>query len=400
MVLESPVGEYVSSAQSEGELSLEAAQTPMLRTALYEEHVEQGAKMAPFAGYMMPIQYAEGVKQEHLWVRENCGVFDVSHMGQWILKGKEMDKMLSILTPSNIMALPIGKAKYTVLTNPEGGIIDDLIITRLGHESFYLVVNAARKAADKAWVVENLQPDHTLEEFPERALIAVQGPKAQEVLQMMLEEGELDELEYMGVMRGVLKDGIHVLISRTGYTGEDGFEVALPGKYAAEFWRNLMAHQAVKPIGLGARDSLRLEMGYPLYGHDLDETTTPVEAGLGWVINRNSPAFIGKGPIDQQRQDGAKRKRVGIRLLGAGVMREGMRVMHATQDRQIGVLTSGGYSPTLETSIGMAYVETAHLEPKAATNGQKIRLDIRGRLVEAEIAPMPFVKPQTRSQAG
>lgn len=362
-------------------------------TPLTASHLALGAKMAPFAGYSMPIQYADGIKKEHAWVREQAGIFDVSHMGQVILKGEGIGAQLSILTPSDFITLPVGKSKYTVLTNDKGGIIDDLIITRLGDESYFAVLNAGCKDKDIAHITEFLYGTQTLEHFTDRALIALQGPKAEAVLARLVAEdqqGVIQEMAFMTVRNVPLKSGIQAMISRSGYTGEDGYEISVPGERAAEFWDALLEQPEVKPIGLGARDSLRLEMGYPLYGHDLSDETSPVEAGLKWVIAKQPLEFNGHTVIKPQMEQGASRKRVGIKLTGKGIMREGMTV-HATDGAEIGVLSSGGYGASVEASIGLAYVPMAYA--KAET---PVQVDIRGRKVEAVISSLPFYAPHTK----
>lgn len=363
----------------------------MKTTPLTQLHEAAGGKIVEFAGYAMPIQYKDGILKEHQWVRESAGIFDVSHMGQLILKGKNSAALLSTITPSNIRDLPVGKAKYTVLTNPGGGIIDDLIITRLGEESFYIVINAACKDKDIPWITQNLLPEQTLEEFPDRALIALQGPKAVAVLAALVKE-EIT-VQYMSATTMTLKSGVQVMVGRTGYTGEDGFEISIPGQFAADLWNDLLKNPAVKAIGLGARDSLRLEMGYPLYGHDLNDQTSPVEAGLAWVIDKTASNYIGAERICRELKDGAARRRVGIVLKERGVAREGMSVL-ATDGKKIGELTSGGFAPSLQASIGMAYVP-----PEYAAAATSLKIDIRGNMVAAEIIKMPFKPAATKKAA-
>lgn len=364
----------------------------MKKTPLYNEHIALNARMVPFAGYEMPVQYSDGILKEHLWVREHAGVFDVSHMGQAILKGDGVSELLSVLTPSDFTVLEEGKAKYTVLMNDKGGIIDDLIVTRLGEESFFLVVNASRKEVDLPWITDHLKMEQTLEEFTDRALIALQGPSAEKVLSSMI-EGDVGALDYMTVAAMDIENGVRVFISRLGYTGEDGFEISVPGKFAPAFWNQMLDHPEVKPIGLGARDSLRLEMGYPLYGHDIDETTSPIEAGLGWVMAKGAQGFIGANRVLKEKASGPSRKRVGLRLKDKGVAREGMEIL-SPKGTPIGKLTSGGFAPSLDAAIGMGYVP-----PDFATPGQEVLVAIRQKQVKAEICRLPFRQATTKKVA-
>ena len=362
-----------------------------LKTPLYDAHVAAGAKMAPFAGYDMPIQYKDGIIAEHEWVRNSCGIFDVSHMGQAILSGPKVNELLTFLTPSSFLKASKGKARYTVLTNTEGGIIDDFIATRLNDDSFFLVLNAARKQEDIKWITQHLHGSQALEEFPDRALIAIQGPKAESVLNNLFKD-DVSELGYMTAMNASLKDDTLVFISRLGYTGEDGFEVSLPGDHATAFWNELLANDDAKPIGLGARDSLRLEMGYPLYGHDLDETTSPIEANLSWVVSKVNEQFNGAPRILAERASGPKRLRVGIKLTDKGIAREGATIK-TSDGKDIGILTSGGFSPSLKTAIGQGYIEAAYAKP-----GANILVDVRGRTLTAQTHTIDFMPANTKTQ--
>lgn len=359
------------------------------RTPLYEEHAAAGAKICSFAGYAMPLQYKEGVLEEHNWVRAQAGLFDVSHMGQAVVRGREVAAWLSHLTPSLITALTHGQARYTVLTNEQGGIIDDLIITRMEEDAFFLVFNAARREPDLAWLRGHLREGLTFEELPGQALLALQGPRAEEALVAALGDEGPASLSYMhwGACRW---NGTPLWISRLGYTGEDGFEISLPGEKAAELWRLLLAQEAVRPVGLAARDSLRLEMGYPLYGQDLTEEITPVEASLSWVIGKKNTGFIGEEPVRRQQTQGCQRKRVGIRLSEKGVARAGAAVYIG--EKQIGALTSGGFSPSLECGIGQGYLEAAF-----AQEGEAVELAVRGRRIGAVVAPLSQWPARTKT---
>ncbi len=361
----------------------------MKKTPLHAAHVAMKAQMAEFAGYDMPIQYPDGVMTEHNWTRENAGIFDVSHMGQITFSGEGVAEFLEKVTPSTFSTLGENVAKYSVLTNEEGGMVDDLIITRTGENKFFAVVNGACKDKDIAWLQQHLPPTVMMIHHENRALIALQGPKSESALRDALGI-ETADLNYMRFM--VHKD---FFISRLGYTGEDGFEISLPADRAEAVWNKLLAHKDVKAIGLAARDSLRLEMGYPLYGHDIDATTSPVEADSTWIMGkRQNTTFIGNERVMKELEKGASRKRVGIKITGRGVAREGAEVFDAAGTNQIGVLTSGGFSPTLKAAIGQAYIETEH-----ALNGVKINIRVRDRDIEAEISDMPFVKAKTKKAA-
>ena len=379
-------------------------------TALNETHRAQGAKMVEFAGYDMPVQYPDGMLKEHEWTRSgNVGIFDVSHMGQFIAEGAEVVKFLSHITPTDFSLSTPALAKYTVLTNHEGGIIDDLIITKITDTKFFIVLNAGCKEKDAAWIRKNLPAGISFTELTDRALIAVQGGKAEEVLNRFLAAENLAELPYMNVrtyelmtpIRVVqLKDGEkptypnayleEVFIGRTGYTGEDGFEVSIKNSAAAKFWLELSAQAEVKPIGLGARDSLRLEMGYPLYGHDLDDTTSPVEAAIGWVVSKTNTGFIGAERILREKVEGVKRKRIGVKLLDRGIAREGTEIRK--DGKKIGVLSSGGFSPNLKVSIGQGY-----FDPAVAKVGDQVSAVVRDREIPAILTSPVFVEAKTKS---
>ena len=376
-------------------------------TALNATHRAQGAKMVEFAGYDMPVQYSDGMLKEHEWTRSgNVGIFDVSHMGQFIAEGGtirkflhtgdfidepvDVAKFLSHITPTDFSLSTPALAKYTVLTNPEGGIIDDLIITKITDTKFFIVLNAGCKEKDIAWIRKNLWGGISFTELSDRALIAIQGEKAEEVLNRFLASGNLAELPYMNLGTYQFKNGEEVFIGRTGYTGEDGFEVSIKNSAVAQFWLDLSAQSEVKPIGLGARDSLRLEMGYPLYGHDLDDTTSPVEAAIGWVVSKSNTNFIGATRVLKEKTEGAKRKRIGVKLLDRGIAREGTEIRKDGQ--KIGVLSSGGFSPNLKVSIGQGYFETA-----SAKVGDAVFAVVRDREIPAILTSPVFVEAKTKS---
>ncbi|MEC9290914.1 MAG: glycine cleavage system aminomethyltransferase GcvT [Pseudomonadota bacterium] len=355
-----------------------------LKTPLYDHHVQLGAKMVSFAGYDMPIQY-EGIKAEHLHTRASCGVFDVSHMGQFLLKGKRACEEISKLTPYNFSHLPVHKCRYTVLCTPEGGIIDDLIVTKLAEDAFYLVVNGATLDKDRAWLWENLPADVTLEDMAEYGLIAVQGPKAEEVMHLIFDEVEFSVLKKMSYVDAAF-EGHPCRITRTGYTGEDGFEISIANNMIPALWEDLMAEPHVKPIGLGARDSLRLEVGFPLYGHDMDDKTTPLEASLGWIVDKAHDGYMGCEMIEGQMNQGLKKKRVGLTLVDKGIAREGAAIF-SEDGEEIGKVTSGGFSPTLERAIAMGYVSTSH----SAMN-TPVEIDVRGRKLKAKVSSLNHLK--------
>jgi len=360
-------------------------------TALNATHRAQGAKMVEFAGYDMPVQYADGMLKEHEWTRSgNVGIFDVSHMGQFFIEGNDVAKFLSHITPTDFSLSTPNLAKYTVLTNPEGGVIDDLIVTKLTDTKFFIVLNAGCKEKDAAWIRKNLPSNLTFTELADRSLIAVQGGKAEEVLNRFLAAGNLAELPYMNIGFYKLKSGEEAFISRTGYTGEDGFEVSIPNSAAAKFWLDLSAQAEVKPIGLGARDSLRLEMGYPLYGHDLDDSTSPVEAAIGWVVSKTNTNFIGAERVLKEKAEGVKRKRIGVKLLDRGIAREGTEVRK--NGVKIGILSSGGFSPNLKVSIGQGYFDTS-----LAKVGDEVVAVVRDREIPAVLTSPVFVEAKTKS---
>lgn len=350
----------------------------MKKTPLHVSHLALQAKMGEFAGYDMPLYYKDGVMKEHEWTREKAGLFDVSHMGQITMQGPDAEIIAfwEKLTPSGFAKLKDGGAKYTVLSNDKGGIIDDLIVTRLAEGNWFAVLNSGRKDVDMAWIKKHLPPSLKMEYLEGQGLIAIQGQSAEKALRDLYKI-DFSNQEYMTAQYHTL-DGVNCLISRLGYTGEDGFEISAPEKASAAIWDKLLSHADVRPVGLAARDSLRLEMGYPLYGHDIDETTTPVEANMNWIV-RKSVTF-----------DAPARLRVGVKLLDKGVAREGSEIRGAQGDK-IGVLTSGGFSPSLKESIGQGYVQTAFAAP-----GTKISVVVRERAIAAEVTALSLVPARTK----
>lgn len=362
----------------------------MKTTALHDAHKSSGAKMGEFAGYDMPLYYPEGVIKEHVWVREKAGIFDVSHMGQITLKGEGVAEFLEKLTPSAFQPKAHGRAQYTVLLNEEGGIIDDLIITRVSDNEFFAVINAGCKEKDIEWIESQMPDDIRMIKHTDRSLIALQGGWSERVLHEVLGV-EADELPYMHMMNAEAPDGSLMFVSRVGYTGEDGFELSVLNDVAEETWEKLADHNVVKPIGLAARDSLRLEMGYALYGHEIDATTSPVEAGSTWIISKQTTDYFGYDRIQKELNDGVARKLVAVKLTDKGIAREGAEIRNEN-DEVIGALTSGGHSPILSASIGMGYVP-----PEYAEKGTKIFVNVRGRNIAAEVASLPFVPAKTKS---
>ena len=360
------------------------------QTALHAEHVNRQAKMLEFAGYDMPIQYPLGAMKEHEWVRSSAGLFDVSHMGQAIVEGPKAAEFFSTITPSSFMKTPHSMAKYTVLTNAEGGIIDDLIITRMTDDKFFVVFNAGRKDVDIAWMKENLGDCCHFEFLADHALMALQGQQAEAVMMQECPEANLSELGYMRMTEASWQ-GVPIFISRLGYTGEDGFEISIPGDSAAKLWNKLLGYDQVEAIGLAARDTLRLEMGYPLYGHDLNEQISPVEADLAWVVGKEHSGFIGADVILKQRESGAGQKRVGIKLTDSGVAREGAAIF--VGDKEMSKLTSGGYSPSLKMSIGQAY-----LPAEFASEGQAVEIEVRGKRIAAVVQGVSFMPARTKQR--
>src|SRR5690242_16774865 len=346
-------------------------------------HREHGARMVPFAGYEMPVQY-EGIMAEHLWTRENAGLFDVSHMGQLLVHGTNVDAALEKLMPGDFRAAADMKPKYSLLLDDEGGIIDDLMATRRG-DDFYVVVNGATKHGDIAYMEGRLPAGVVVDYMKEQALLALQGPRAAEVLEALI-PGVSD----LGFMQGAPFhwEGNNLWISRSGYTGEDGFEISVPAAAAAALADAITANELAKPIGLGARDSLRLEAGLPLYGHDLGDKTTPVMAGLTFAINKRRRAdggFAGAMRILAELDNGPIEKRVGFDIEGRQPVREGALVLDG-EGNEVGKITSGGFSPSLQRPIAMGYV-AAHL----AETGTALKLEQRGKLFDARVTTMPFV---------
>ncbi|MEQ8347141.1 MAG: glycine cleavage system aminomethyltransferase GcvT [Sneathiellaceae bacterium] len=380
------------TSSGQGEISQDAASqdaasqgAALRRTPLHDLHVAHGARMVPFAGYEMPVQYPAGILAEHRHCRAAAGLFDVSHMGQVTIAGCDPAAALEALVPGDIQALAPGRMRYTMFTNAAGGIQDDLMVTRRERDLF-LVVNAACKTADIAHLRSGLGAA-SVEVLEDRALLALQGPAAIAVLSGLLPG--VAALTFMSGAPFVL-DGAELFVTRSGYTGEDGFEISVPAARAAALAERLLAAADVAWVGLGARDSLRLEAGLCLYGQDLDETTTPVEAGLTWAISkrrRNEGGFPGAGVVQRQLQDGPPRRRVGLRIDGRAPARSGAEIVAGEgEGGAVGTVTSGGFAPSLGAPIAMGYVA-----PGQAASGTALGLVVRGRRLDAQVADMPFV---------
>jgi aminomethyltransferase len=379
--------------RDERNMSADSTSTSNLqRTPLYELHVSLGAKMVPFAGYEMPVQYPAGILREHLHTREKAGLFDVSHMGQAVLAGPDHETTaaaLEALVPADIQGLAPGRQRYTQLLTDDGGIIDDLMVTRSASAddggSLMLVVNASRKEVDFAHIAERLPDDVSLQPQPERALLALQGPAAKDVLAKLSDVAA--GLKFMAAASGKVGE-FDCHISRSGYTGEDGFEISVAANRVEKLARLLLAQDGVQPIGLGARDSLRLEAGLCLYGHDIDETTSPVEAGLAWSIQkrrRGEGGFPGAARIQYELTSGPSRVRVGIKPDGRAPAREGTQIFAMLGD-PIGAITSGGFGPSVNGPVAMGYVQAAYAEP-----GTPVNLIVRGKALSASVVALPFV---------
>ena len=345
-------------------------------------HRARGGRMVSFAGYQMPVQY-EGVMAEHLWTRENAGLFDVSHMGQALLTGEAPDVALETIVPGEILKLAVNRLRYSLLLDDKGGILDDLMITRRERD-LYLVVNGACKYDDLAHMRETFPDEVVITLLDERALFALQGPKAGEALASIIPETAALYFMQAGAFAF---EGVPVWISRSGYTGEDGFEISIDCDHAVALADRLCAIESVKPIGLGARDSLRLEAGLPLYGHDLDENTSPVEGDLGFAISkrrRTEGGFAGSGRVLGELTNGASRKRVGLTVQGRQPVREGAALFLGNQP--VGTVTSGGFAPSIGAPIAMGFVASAH-----AALGSALEAEVRGKRIAVTVTAMPFV---------
>ena len=371
------------------------AENALKTTPLHGLHVDRGGKMVPFAGYDMPVQFSAGVLREHLHTRHSAGLFDVSHMGQIALRAKsgkveDAATALERLVPQDILSVAPGRQRYAQFTNQAGGILDDLMVANFSSHLF-LVVNAACKVDDEAHLRAHLSDSCIIEALPDRALIALQGPKAESVLARLCPE--VSAMRFMDTGPRLI-DGIDCLVSRSGYTGEDGFEISVPAGQAEALAKTLLASEDVLPIGLGARDSLRLEAGLCLYGHDIDTSTTPVEGALEWSIQKSrrhagarAGGFPGADKILDQLDQGAPRRRVGLRPEGRAPVREGAALFaDETSSEQIGRITSGGFGPSLNAPVAMGYLPVSH-----AAMDSLVFAELRGARLPLRVAATPFV---------
>ena len=357
------------------------------KTPLYDAHVAAKAKMVDFAGWRMPVKYGSEL-DEHRAVRNAAGLFDVSHMGEFRVHGPGALDFLQRLTPNNVARLSIGQAHYSGLLTAEATYIDDLLVYRLAEDDFLLVVNASNIESDFAHIVDQPHDGCEIENHSDRyALLALQGPKAQDILSR-LTDADLEGLRYYWFLQSQKVAGVDALISRTGYTGEEGFELYLAPEDAPAVWAELLetgADDGLIPAGLGARDTLRLEAGMALYGHEIDHTTTAYEAGLGWTVKLKKGDFIGRDVLAQQKAEGVDRKLIGFEVKSKGIARQGHRVLH--NDEAVGEVCSGTLGPTLQKAVGTAYVPT-----ELAEVGTQLKIEVRKRILDAEVVPMPFYK--------
>ncbi|RCJ38764.1 glycine cleavage system protein T [Nostoc minutum NIES-26] len=365
----------------------------LARTPLYQLGVELKARLTSFGGWEMPVQFS-GISREHEAVRNTAGMFDISHMGKFTLQGKNLISQLQSLVPSDLNRLQPGQAQYTVLLNPQGGIIDDIIVYFQGEDTtatqqVLIIVNAATTGKDKAWLLQHLDPNEVQfqDVSPEKVLIAVQGPQAINYLQPFVQEN-LQPIKAFGHLQANIL-GKTAFVARTGYTGEDGFEVMVDPDVGIELWQNLYK-AGVIPCGLGARDTLRLEAAMALYNQDIDDTTTPLEAGLGWLVHLDSKGdFIGRAILEQQKATGVQRRLVGLQMQGRNIARHGYQVLSAGEI--IGEVTSGTLSLTLGYPVALAYVPA-----KLATVGQQLEVEIRGKAYPAVVVKRPFYRSKTK----
>eukprot|EP00808_Paulinella_micropora_P022938 g26448.t1 len=380
-----------------GTRAIASSVTP-LKTALYDAHVELGGKMVDFAGYWLPVQYKDGVMESHNFVRESAGLFDVSHMGQVKLHGADRVAFLESLVPSDLTILHENQARLSVFTNAKGGIIDDCIITRK-RDFLGLVVNGACKHKDLAHMKEQLKSrktmDVAIEYVEDRSLLALQGPRAAQILEKLTGKSVADlEFMYSADMKVA---GVNAWVTRCGYTGEDGFEISVPDKDAVAVMHKILACEGVRPAGLGVRDSLRLEAGLCLYGHDLNDDISPIEASLNWLIGKRRRAeggFLGSDVILDQLKNGVQRKRVGLVIEAGAPAREGAKIVSPETQQEIGFITSGTFSPSLKQKIAMGYIDKA-----SSKSGTKVAVNVRGKVNPATVSKMPFVEAKYYKKA-
>lgn len=357
-----------------------------LKTPLYEMHLKYKGKIVPFGGYLLPVQYEMGVVKEHMAVRTKAGLFDVSHMGEIICKGKDALKFLNKLLTNDFTNMVDGQARYSPMCNEEGGTVDDLIVYKYKDDCYFIVVNAANKDKDYKWICGHKEGEIELEDISgDVSQIALQGPKSKEILSKLTTAENIPEKYYHAVFHADI-EGIDCIISQTGYTGEDGYEIYLSNEDAPVLWEKLLEtgkEDGLIPCGLGARDTLRLEAAMPLYGHEMDDTVDPVETGLGFAVKMGKEDFIGKKAIEEKGQ--SPRTRVGLKTIGRGIMREHMEVLAG--EKPIGMTTSGTHCPFVGCPIAMALIQREY-----AAEGTKVTVLVRGRRVEAEVVKLPFYK--------
>lgn len=359
----------------------------MQKIKLHNIHEQLGGKMVPFAGFTMPLQY-EGLNAEHLHVRNKVGIFDVSHMGEFMVNGEGAEAFLQKVTSNDVSKLVDGKVQYSCLPNDKGGIVDDLLVYRFNQNSYMLVVNASNIEKDWGWLQTYAGDDLVMtDESDDYSLFAIQGPDAVKCLQS-LTDIDLSSVKFYTFEQGVFAGADNVIVSATGYTGEAGFEIYVKNTDAEQVWNKIMEagkDYDLKPIGLAARDTLRMEKGFCLYGNDIDETTSPIEAGLGW-ITKFTKDFINSDKLKKQKEEGVERKLVGFEMIDRGIPRQGYIIKNEAGE-EIGKVTSGTQSPSLRKAIGMGYVKVAHKDA-----GSQIFIEIRNKLVQAEVVKIPFVK--------
>ncbi len=359
------------------------------RTPLYEIHVAAGARMVPFAGWEMPIQYG-GVVEEHRAVRTRAGLFDVSHMGEVRIEGPAALAALQRLLTNDVSRLAVGAGLYSPMCNPTGGIVDDLIVFRVDDDAYMMVVNASRSAADLSWIREHAAEAAVHDISDEVALLALQGPRAEAILSEA-SGADYSRMQPFQIASGFRVAGAEVTVARTGYTGEDGFEISAPWGEAAAVWEGLFAAAGpggLTPVGLGARDTLRLESGMMLYGQDIDETTSPLEAPLSWTVSFDKETFVGREALVEQRRRGISRRLVGIEAEERAIPRHGAPILGG--EARIGSVTSGTFSPTLRRPIAMGYVQ------REWATGKELEVEVRGRRVPARVVRLPFYKRKGR----
>ncbi len=357
-----------------------------MKTPLYDCHVQSEGKIVPFAGYLLPVQYKSGVIAEHMAVRNAAGLFDVSHMGEVIIKGKDAINNIQMLVTNDCSTMKDGQVRYSPMCNEEGGVIDDLLIYRINEEKYLIIVNASNRQKDVEWMRAHLSGDVELMDISdEMALIALQGPQSKTILSKLANVEELPT-KYYTFKENVDVSGISSMISKTGYTGEEGYEICCKNEDAVKLWEQLLSvgsENSLNPCGLGARDTLRLEAGMPLYGHEMDDTISPIEAGLGFAVKLNKENFIGKkGIIDRGTPT---KTRVGLKITGRGIARENCPVFY--NGKEIGKTSSGTHSPYLGYPVAMALIDV-----ETSSIGTSLEVDVRGRKISAEIVPLPFYK--------